>query len=70
MIDFYSQERQARDRHAEIVRRAEFIRRIHESEVDEMLIPATDLPTDIARLLRRAADRLDRHATRPFVRIG
>ncbi len=70
MIDGFCHEYQAHDRQADIVRRAEFLRQIHDSEMAAILVPATGLRADIAGLLRRTADRLDRRATRPLMRVS
>ena len=59
MINLYSHECQMHDRAAEIVRRAELARRTQEAEGGGILGLATALRTDLADLLRRAADRVD-----------
>ena len=70
MIDNYSHEHQASERQIAIVRRADFLRMIHEAEMSEIVPPATGLRADLAALLRLAADRIDRPGTQPLLRTS
>ena len=70
MFDSYSHEHQASERQVAIVRRAEFLRMIHDAEMNEVVVPATGLRADLAALLRLAADRIDRPGTRPLLRMS
>lgn len=70
MIDNYVQERQMRDRQAEMVRRVEFLRQLHAAEREANPAFTTGLRAEAAGLFRRAADRLDNPGSRSLLRTG